>query len=190
MAVAMLTVPLTGDVAPDFKAAVMTWQVALRGAHKSPATIRAYRMAALQFAAFLADHGMPTAPANISAEHVREYLGQPQARATARLRHAALRLFFRHLVEEGEIRKSPMDTVRPPKLAEDDAIRTFLSDADFAKMVATCRKRKPPTFADRRDLAILLVLRTGGLRRAECAALTPADVDTEQGLVVVRHGKG
>lgn len=181
---------LTEEASPDFRAGLITWRTALRAERKSDATIRAYEIAARQLAAFLVDRGMPTNPSAITAEHLREFLAAQRSPASARLRHAALRVFFRHLEEEGEIRKSPMATVRQPKVPDDEAGRPFIREESFAKMLATCRARKPPTFIDRRDAAILLVLRTGGLRRAECANLNVADVDTQQGHVLVRHGKG
>jgi site-specific recombinase XerD len=154
--------------------------------------VRAYAIAVRQLAAFLAERGMPTVPASIAAEHLREFLLVQRSASTARLRHAALRVFFRHLEAEGEIRagKNPMLSVRPPKLPDDEAGRAYLDDDAFARMLAAIRRRKPPTFADRRDLAILLVLRTGGLRRAECAGLSLGHIDTAAGHVVVRHGKG
>ena len=75
-------------------------------------------------------------------------------------------------------------------MPDTDAGRPFVSDTDFAKMLATCRKRKPPSFLDRRDLAILQVLRSSGIRRAECANLLVTDVATDSGTLIIHRGKG
>lgn len=41
-----------------------------------------------------------------------------------------------------------------------------------------------------RDLAMIAVLATTGMRRAELAALDLADFDHESGCIIIRHGKG
>ncbi len=178
------------SVSGDYRAGMLSWRTALRAEGKSPATIRAYLSASRFLAEFLVSRGMPTAPQSISAEHIREFLLAQPSPSTARIRYMGLRRMFAYLLAEGELRKDPMTTVRPPKVAEDEVGRPFLSDAEFGKMLATCKRRRPPLFVDRRDAAILLVLRRSGLRRAEATDLTLDDVDTSEGLVVVRHGKG
>ncbi len=142
------------------------------------------------FGTFLTGQGMPTAPAAISAEHVREFLNLPYAPASARLRYQGLRGWFSYLVAEGELKDSPMKGIKPIVVPEDDAGRPFVSDAALDRMLATCRKHKPPTFLDRRDLAILLVLRSSGMRRAQCAMLMLEDIDTDAGRALIRRGKG
>lgn len=187
----MDTVVLTPDaVSGDFRAGMMSWERALRQEGKSPATIRSYMGTLRALGHYLTRTGMPTAPAAMTAEHIREFLALPMAPASARLRYQGLRGWFAYLVGEGEITTSPMATIKPTTVPETDAGRPFVSDADLAKMLATCRKRKPPLFLDRRDLAILLLLRSSGMRRAECAMLTVDDVNTEAGTAIIRRGKG
>jgi site-specific recombinase XerD len=55
-------------------------------------------------------------------------------------------------------------------------------------LVDTCRQ--DPSGIGARDAALLAVLYSGGLRRAEAVALDLADFDPESGALVVRHGKG
>jgi site-specific recombinase XerD len=62
-----------------------------------------------------------------------------------------------------------------------------LSRADVSKLLAACSTRGS---AGIRDRALIAVLYRGGLRIAEALALRPGDVDLENGLVVVLHGKG
>lgn len=187
----MRSVVLTPDgVSGDFRAGMLSWERTLRQEGKSPSTVRSYLGTLRAFGDFLAEVGMPTAPDAITAEHVREFLRLPMAPASSRLRYQGLRGWFAYLVGEGELRATPMATIKPVVVPDDDAGRPFVTDAAFTKMLATCRKHKPPSFLDRRDLAILLVLRTSGMRRAECAMLAVEDIDTDTGTAIIRRGKG
>ncbi len=177
-------------VSGDFRAGSMSWRRALSQEAKSPATIRSYMSTVTRLGDFLAERGMPTAPVAITAEYLREYLAEPMAPASARLRYQGLRGWFAYLVGEGELTSNPMATIKPVPVPDTDAGRPFVSEASFDKMLATCRKRRPPSFLDRRDLAILLVLRSSGMRRAECAMLLTDDIDTDTGMATIRRGKG
>ena len=178
------------EVSGDYRAGAMSWERALIASNKSPLTLRIYLTTVHMFADFLVDHGMPTRPALIGPEHVREYLATIGTPSTRRLRFQTLRTFFGFLVKEGEIERAPMDRVDQPKVPDDEAGQSFVSPEMLDKMLATCRRRKPPTYIDRRDLALLLLLRHSGLRRSEAAALRIDDVLPDQGTLIVRHGKG
>lgn len=62
-----------------------------------------------------------------------------------------------------------------------------LSRSDVSKLLAACSTRGS---AGIRDRALIAVLYRSGLRVAEALALRPADIDLDNGLVVVLHGKG
>lgn len=62
-----------------------------------------------------------------------------------------------------------------------------LSRAEVERLMKACSARGS---AGIRDRALIALLYRTGLRIAEALALTPADVDLEQGLVVVLRGKG
>ena len=103
-----------------------------------------------------------------------------------------MQAFFKWLVEEGEIRESPMARMKPPKV--DEVPPPLLSDSEVRALLATCEKGQD--FEDRRDYAILRVLIDTGGRRAEIAALryTPQDdetndVDIDRSFLRV-YGKG
>jgi hypothetical protein len=57
----------------------------LRQGGKSVATVRVYGGTIRKLGAFLSGLGMPTSPEAITAEHLREFLVQPAAPASARL---------------------------------------------------------------------------------------------------------
>jgi site-specific recombinase XerD len=167
---------------------VDSWLRHLRAQRMSPATLSTYGTSARQLAAFLADRGMPTTPAGISREHVEAFVSDLLTRwkpATAHNRYRALRTFFGWLVEEGEIRDSPMARMKPPRLPEDPP--AVLREPDMRRLLEACERDK--TFAGRRDEAVLRVFMDTGARRGEVLGLSLDDVDLDQGLLTVT-GKG
>ncbi|MEP7290093.1 MAG: tyrosine-type recombinase/integrase [Chloroflexota bacterium] len=63
-----------------------------------------------------------------------------------------------------------------------------ISEGEIIRLIDVCRR--DTTAAGARDLAIIGILWTCGLRRAELAALTFADYTADTEALVVRHGKG
>lgn len=63
-----------------------------------------------------------------------------------------------------------------------------LSDGEIFALVSVCKADKSPSGV--RDAAIIGLLYTCGLRRAELAALNRADFDPETGKLFIRAGKG
>ncbi len=159
----------------------------LRAANRAERTVQTYAEAVTQFARFLAAQGMPTEPANITREHVEAFVAGLLATckpATAANRYRSLQQYFKWLVEEGEVKASPMAKTRPPKVPEQPP--DVLSEAALARLLKACGGR---TFRARRDTALIRLLIDTGLRRAELGKLTVADVDLEQQTVRVL-GKG
>lgn len=166
---------------------VKSWSRSLRSAHRSPATLKVYLGAAVELGAYLVRQGMPTDVAVISREHVEEFVTDQLARRspqTAATRYSALKRFFGWLLEEGEIRESPMQRMKSPSVPE--RTTPILSDADVRKILHTCEGRD---FEDRRDAAIIRLLFDTGMRRAECANMLLADLDLDEDVVYVT-GKG
>jgi integrase/recombinase XerD len=185
-----LTARQIDNLPTELGAMYRSWERALKAARKSPTTIRAYSYGVAALSEFLGRTGMPTDPANITAEHIREFLIDQQERTspeTARLRRTYLGVFFSWLVKEGEIKVNPVSSVEPPAVGQDRPEEGVLTDAQWEALLATCRGR---TVRDRRDAAILRLLESGGLRRSECAVLTVGDVDLDDLSVHVRRGKG
>jgi site-specific recombinase XerD len=151
----------------------------------SPATIRIYTISVSQLADFLDAQSMPLVVANISREHVEEFLAdvlQRRKPATAATRHRGLKAFFDWLVDEGEIKQSPMARVKAPAIPD----APLLNDTDVARLFKTCASVR---FEDRRDQAILRLLFDCGVRRSELAYLQLDDVDMDNNVLHV-VGKG
>ena len=159
----------------------------LRAENKSGRTIEGYNAAVELLGQFLVQHGMPTDAAHLRREHVEMFIQKRLAHwkpATASNRFRALKVFFKWLAEEGEIRESPMARMRPPMVPEEPA--PVLSENDLRRLLKTCEGKD---FEDRRDAAILRLFIDGGLRRAELASLTVQDINWEHNVVIVL-GKG
>lgn len=166
----------------------------LRAANASPKTIVTYSEAVHQLEAHLRSYGMPADVANIRREHVEAFIEDLLARfkpATAHNRYRGLQSFFRWLVEEGEIKDTPMARMKPPRVPETPP--DVLREADLKKLFGTCDSGK--TLDDRRDAAILRTFFDTGARLGEVAGLRystdseASDIDLELGLLRV-IGKG
>ena len=150
----------------------------------SPATLQTYGTSARQLAAFLADRGMPTTPAGIGREHIEAFISDLLTRwkpATAHNRYRSLRTFFGWLVEEGEIRESPMARMRPPRLPEEPP--SVLREPELRGLLEACERDK--SFGKRRDEAVPRVFMDTGARRGEVLGLMLDDVDLDDGLLTV-----
>ena len=168
-------------------ALVKSWRRHLAAENKSPRTVQTYTEALNRFGAFLGERGMPTDPAAIAREHVEEFVGhllRTQAPATAANRYRALGTFFKWLVEEGEIPRSPMERMKPPTVPESPP--AVLSPAAVEKLLKAC---DGAALEDRRDTAIVLLLFDTGMRNAELAGLGVDDLDLDNNLAHVL-GKG
>lgn len=179
--------PQDTAAAPDVAPNLADFGRHLRAGNRSPATIRAYSEAVRQFDAFLAAKGMPRAVAGIRREHVEAFVEDQLTRlrpASAANRYRSLQQFFRYLVDEGEIKDSPMSKMSPPTIPEEPP--AVLRD----DQIEALRKATAGTsFEERRDRAIVALLLDTGMRRAELAGIRMEDVDLDTETILVM-GKG
>jgi len=159
----------------------------LRATNKSEETIVSYEVACRQLSHYLAQNGMPTTPAGIRREHVESFVSHLLAKwkpTTAANRFRSLQQYFKWLIEEGEIKVSPMAHMKAPTVPESPP--PVLSEDDIHHLFKACAGSG---FTERRDTAIVRLLLDTGLRRAEMAGLTLDDVDFNTDTVRVT-GKG
>jgi site-specific recombinase XerD len=147
-------------------------------------TLRAYRGDLEAFAETFPD----LAPADLDRGHVRRWLSDLQAgslaRATVLRRASALRSFARFLREEGVLARDPFLGVPMPKRAR--PLPKFLTEAEMEQVLAASAATG---IAGERDRALVELLYSSGLRRAEAATLNVGDLDVLSGTVRVL-GKG
>ena len=150
----------------------------------SPHTVAGYRHDLLEFVATLADG--TTAPA-IDASAVRQFVvslhGQNNAATVAR-KLSAMRTFFRFLQRQKVVVTDPLAGISGPKIAQ--LIPVFLTVDEVFLLLETPNKND--TFMSR-DLAILELLYSTGMRVAELVSRDLEDLDFEDEILKVR-GKG
>lgn len=181
-------VPESTTAPDDLRALLPSWRRSLTARNVSRATIATYGSAVERLVDHLVAAGMPTRAGSVRREHVESFIAgllATRAPATAHNRFRGCQAFFNWLVEEGEIKASPMARMKPPRLAEVPV--AVLRDADLRRLFAACAKDR--SFRGRRDEAIIRILVDTGIRRAELLGLQVADVDLDTGLLKVT-GKG
>lgn len=156
--------------------------------NKSPRTVKTYGEALTLLGEFLQAQGMPTQVEAMRREHIEDFIGDLLARgqkpATASNRFRALKVFFKWAIEEGELRNSPMEHMKPPHVPE--VPPDVLTEEQLRKLLKSCEGK---SFEDRRDNAIIRLLLDTGMRRSEIAGLAVDDLDLERNVAFVL-GKG
>lgn len=169
MAQTTSTIIARGDIVGN----ITSFRRHLAAANRSPRTIKTYLEAARLLADFIAGNGMPADVGKLKREHVESFIEDQLNRwtpNTAANRYRSLQQFFKFLVDEGEIKNSPMDKMKPPKQPE--VLTPVLDTGQLEKLLRVCQGQ---SFEDRRDLALIRVFVTTGVRRAECVGLRVSD---------------
>ena len=156
----------------------------------SARTLKAYRHA---LEAFSAESKTPWK--RCTAEHFRDYLfglmKRAQARTYVRLQFSALRTFYGFLVARKKFPRDPVRELQLPKLEK--KLPLVLTRPQIEELLAAPLKmeknRAAPSWMPLRDVAIMELFYSSGLRLAELTALNVADVDLYTESVRV-FGKG
>lgn len=109
------------------------------------------------------------------------------AAATIRRKLSALSSLFEHLCESNAIERNPTHGVKRPGESSYEGKTPVLSDNEAKRLL-----NAPPedTLKGMRDRAILATYLFHGLRASELANLTPADLQSREGVPSLRiHGK-
>jgi integrase/recombinase XerC len=159
----------------------------------SPHTVKAYARDVADFAAFCGRYyGGAWSWGGVDRLAVRGWLAALDERGLARRSAAralsALRAFYRFLELTGRAGSNPARAARTPRLGR--ALPTHLSRAEMDELLAEAARRAGGGgFRGARDLAILELFYSTGMRLAELAGLNEADLDLVADQVKVR-GKG
>ena len=149
-------------------------------------TIRCYATDLSHFAAFLL--GPQAAPDAAMADgfsdrlrritplDLRAYLGDLKradySRATIARKIATLRSFYKFLARQGEVPSNPVKVIRTPR--QEKRLPKFLAPAEVERLLAT---PKGQDLLSLRDVAMLEVLYSSGIRVSELVGLDLEDVD-------------
>src|SRR5216117_390907 len=159
----------------------------------SPHTVKAYERDLTAFAAFCDSYyGGPWTWAGVDRLAVRGFLAAEQRRGLAKRSVAralsALRTFYRFLNATRGLEVNPARATRTPKL--DRTLPTYLTRAEVELLFADAEARaKAGGFTEARDLAMLELFYSTGMRLSELAGLNDPDVDFVSDQVKLR-GKG
>lgn len=195
----MTATTTTDDPKPyDIGPLASSWVRSLRARNLSPNTQRIYRRAAEQFRTYLLTYepsepegrGAPTAldgDTGIHREHVEAYIGgliQTTSPGNAHQHFRSLKTFFNWAVDEEEMDRSPMRTMKAPTVPEVEV--PIISDDALKKLLGVCKGKE---FKDRRDAAIIMMFLDTGARLSELTVRTQDKLDLD---LMVLHvlGKG
>src|SRR5260221_11409872 len=159
----------------------------------SPHTVKAYAHDVGEFAAFCESYyGGPWNWAGVDRLAIRGFLGALQQRGLAKRSIAralsALRTFYRFLNVTQGIEVNPAKAARTPKLEK--TLPAFLNRAEMEQLFADAERRAAAGgFREARDLAMLELFYSTGMRLSELAGLNDPDLDLVGDQVKVR-GKG
>ena len=161
----------------------------------SPHTVKAYGRDVADFAAFCTAYyggGDAWSWAGVDRLAIRGWLGAMQERGLAKRSAAralsALRTFYRFLDATRGLQVNPAKAARTPKLER--SLPLHLDRAEVDVLFAEAERRAAAGgFAEARDLAMLELFYSTGMRLAELAGLNNHDLDLVSDQVKLR-GKG
>ena len=178
---------------PQFEVPLASYLRHLRGQRNLAAhTVRAYRTDLLNLFTHLDRLGIESLE-SVDLRALRSWLAKQhtlgQARTTLQRRAAAARVFFAWAHETGQVTTDPAANLRSPKTTR--TLPPTLDRATASQMldqaIATARETGGPVAA--RDVAVLEVLYSTGIRVSELCGLDLNDLDRERRVVRV-FGKG
>jgi len=144
----------------------------------SPRTLKAYRRALTGFRA-----AIETPWKKCAGDDFRNYLfslmKQEQARSYVRLQFSALRSFYQFLTARKRLRHNPVREVQLPKMEKKLPLVLTRQQVDELLTAPTRepKSRSAPSWMPLRDIAIMELFYSSGVRLSELAALDVGDVD-------------
>lgn len=166
---------------------VRDFQRVLRTENKSSKTIDIYSYAVRQYLLWADEVDRLTSVEEVTRDHIRDFTGymvETRSPGTAANRYGGVQQFFRFLVNEDVIERSPFEGTSPPYRPE-----VPVDVLSLEQLKALLDQAGGKDVVDKRDTAIIrLMVDTGG-RLSEIAELKLTDVDLDQDLVYV-IGKG
>jgi integrase/recombinase XerC len=185
---------LTSGLPTTWAGFLRDWDRTLRAGNYPETTRYNYLLAAAQLGRYLAEHSPdPDAdaaavdPIVVTRAHVESFQAwmiETRSASTALNKHKGLQQFFKFLLVEEEIDRSPMDRVRQPKTPQ--KLIPIMRDDDTRTLLAAC---KGSAFANLLDEALIRLYCNTGARLSEVGTLLVDDVDLATDSVHF-HGKG
>ncbi|MDX3074575.1 tyrosine-type recombinase/integrase [Streptomyces sp. MI02-7b] len=185
----------------DLEPLARSWLRSLRARNVSLNTQRIYRRAAMDLTEFIqtfvpdpddpdarpAPTTLEGAKTGLHREHIEAYMEHVLERTSPGNAHQhfrTLRTWFTWLVDEEEMDRSPMRTLKPPQLPQVEV--PIIPDEDIKALLKACAGKD---FAARRDTAIVMMFLDTGGRLAEVTERRQAALDLNINVLHVM-GKG
>ncbi len=174
------------DLEPRWATSLAAWERWLVARNAAPKTRRAYLTDLTQLAEWAGAQDL--APEELDHKRLRLFAGvlseRGASKATVARKLAAVRSFYRHLVDRGEMDSSPADLVASPK--RDQHLPRVLKEDELAALLDSIPASTP---LELRDRAMFELAYATGLRAEELTLLDVGDgnFDLEELRV---HGKG
>ena len=161
---------------PAWSRALTGFDRSMRARGMADKTRRAYGVDLAQLAEWAGAQGVD--PAAIDHRTLRRFAGvlseRGHSKSTVARKLAAIRSFYRHLVERGELEGSPADLVSSPK--RDQYLPRVLRAEEVAGILDSIPQSEP---LEIRDRAMFELAYAAGLRAEEIVNLDAADVDPD-----------
>ena len=145
----------------------------------SPRTLIAYRQALADFRKHFGTPSWKKCTADNFRDHLFAAMKKGQARSYIRLQFSALRRFFRFLGERKGLRQDPLREVQLPKAEK--KLPLVLTRQQIEELLSAplrvAKNRAAPIWMALRDVAIMVLFYSSGLRLSELAALDVSDLD-------------
>jgi site-specific recombinase XerD len=177
--------------APDYdlRDLMESFVIALRAAHRSVKTEKAYRLGVDQYIAWCEANNLPVV---IARPQVQAWMADMHERGlapnTVAQRLAGVRQLSKWMAdpdEGGVLPSDPLLRLNAPKV--DTPITPVLTSDQLKAMFKACQGTD---FRDRRDEAMVRLMAETGARVNEVLGLDVGDVDMPRGLAYIRRGKG
>jgi integrase/recombinase XerC len=169
---------LTDSLSHDWSGFLRDWDRALRAGNYPETTRYNYLLAAAQLARYLAEFSPdpdaddaaadPTVVTKAHVEAFQAWMVETRSASTALNKHKSLQQFFKWLLEEDEIARSPMVRVKQPKTPQ--KLIPVIRDDDTKRLLEACRGKG---FVSLRNEAVIRMLYNTGARLSEVGK--PAD---------------
>lgn len=146
-------------------------------------TLRAYTGDIIDFAFFLTNNNIrfPEADKHIIRKYLAKLNEKELSKATLNRKFAALRTFYKFLIINNTVKKSPLENISPPK--KDKKVPAFLTIEEMTELFNIPNMRL-------RDRAMIELLYSSGLRIQELLSLNLKNIDYIISNLVTVRGKG
>jgi len=153
----------------------------------SPATVRSYQLDVGRFYEYL--HSVNMKDDRVDLTTIRDFLMQQRqtgvGKRSLKRRLSGLRHYYEYLRDHGHVKSNPFKLISSPKAGSKLPQVLFAEQVEW--IITSCKQRSDELAL--RDVALLELLYTSGLRVSEVVSLTLQDVDL-RGRMMRVLGKG